>query len=220
MKSLFLFVSFFIYSSLQAQVTELGGLTRVKDSDEDNITLKSYDDETTTQLQTISLNNRIVLSWQVSNQFSDFCEIQKSEDGINFYTIDIVDHPSSVVNYTDYTSEEGQYFYRVKFIGLDKQSISSPIASVNHKAGRRVYLQRTVIMDELGLQFDQEYSGKLTVTIKDSDTDQFVQTEDLGFIEVTSLSSLAVFVEDLDAGRYKAQIKGNNIDESIEFEKL
>ncbi|MCH2046251.1 MAG: hypothetical protein MK212_19205, partial [Saprospiraceae bacterium] len=51
MKSFFLFISFFIYSSLQAQVTELWGLTRVGGSDNFGVIYKTNGDGSAAQLQ-------------------------------------------------------------------------------------------------------------------------------------------------------------------------
>ncbi|MCH2043458.1 MAG: hypothetical protein MK212_04905 [Saprospiraceae bacterium] len=182
--------------------------------------VKPLEDKKPAQLQASSLNNSVVLSWQTSSQFSDFCEIQKSKDGINFYTVDLVDQPSSVISYTDQTSEEGQYFYRVKFIGLDKQSQYSPTVSVMHKSSAKISLQRTIITDELNIHFDKKYKGNLSIAIVDQYTGQIVQQEELGFVEIASLTNLDLFVEGLEAGQYKIQIKGEHINDSLVFEKL
>lgn len=178
------------------------------------------DDKKPAQLKATSLNNEVLLSWQNSSQFGDFAEIQKSKDGINFYTVDLVDQPSSVINYIDQTSEEGQYFYRVKFIGLDKQSQYSPIVSVMHKSSAKVSLQRTIIADELNIHFDKKYKGNLNIRITDKYTGQLVQLDQLGFIEVASSSNLALFVDDIGSGSYEIEVVGENINESLDFEKL
>jgi hypothetical protein len=91
-----------------------------------------------TNLKAIVENNHIVLNWNVSEMESlNYCKVQASLDGINFYTMGIVTganprDANKTFSFKQNLSKirPGQVHYRVLQVAADETAYSSNVAKV------------------------------------------------------------------------------------------
>jgi hypothetical protein len=80
-------------------------------------------------------NNKIVLSWQVTdNESADQFLVEKSMDGKNFTTVALVfsSEKTDKENYQFYEKPgNGKYLYRVLLINKNKKSVHSPVVEID-----------------------------------------------------------------------------------------
>lgn len=82
--------------------------------------------------------NKIILEWVVSeNESADQFEVQKSSDGIHYYTTAFVfgtdQHEKGRYHYSEKAGSK-KMMYRVKMIGKNKLTTYSPVITISNNA--------------------------------------------------------------------------------------
>jgi hypothetical protein len=118
-----------------------------------------------------SQNNTAVISWSTSSeQNSNHFEIQKSTDGINFYTIGKVNaagNSSSTIKYefADLNTSKGLFYYRLKQIDLDGKLEFSNIKKINFSSISSIKIYPNPTNNNLNIIFSEMIIEKQNIRL-------------------------------------------------------
>jgi hypothetical protein len=101
------------------------------------------------------------LTWEAQTFQSDYFEIERSTDGVNFKKIDKLksgaDNEISIYRYTDKNVSLGMHYYRIKEVGLDGKITYSTIKSLKFTNEHQVKIFPNPVRDVLFLNKDKAF---------------------------------------------------------------
>lgn len=171
------------------------------------------------------LNNQYhsTLQWQTTNQFNlEKFEIQRSYDGIEFYTggtLDAVQNPSAIqnYNYTDPAIAKAVNFYRLKMVDADGRSKYSAVIKINNnKSVKFAELLQNPVEGNISFIISNEIRDNVMVILYNSSGQQ-VKSWNLGRQQGTVL--LPVESLNLARGMYILKIAAGGRSESLRITK-
>ncbi len=142
------------------------------------------------------LNNATKLNWTISNELNvNNYELQRSDDGINFYTIYIHNpfnrNGTEFYNYTDSKALKGTAYYRLKVNNLGTQVKYSNIITVSAgDTGKEFYVVTNPVDTDIDIYADAAVKGIYNYTITNT-AGQIMQSGKLE-IKNTGIYSIAL----------------------------
>jgi endoglucanase Acf2 len=119
------------------------------------------------------VNEQSVLTWATSSEYnSDYFEIQRSSDGVNFETIgtrDAAGFSSGIINYSfiDQSPLKGNNYYRLREYDSDKSFYQSHVVLLNYAGSSIVNLFPNPAKEELTLQLSALGGSRLQLEFID-----------------------------------------------------
>jgi len=114
-------------------------------------------------------DKQVKLSWSTSSEFNnDYFEVERSRDGVNFETIDMVQASNSPNSYNTYqvidrSPNQGINFYRLNQVDFDGTSSKSEIVSVEFAVNTFKLNRKAVIGDRIELSYNIPANGNYEI---------------------------------------------------------
>jgi hypothetical protein len=167
--------------------------------------------------------NKANVSWQAATEFnSKNFVVEKSTDGINFYsinTIPITGNSSTVKNYTisDYALAQGLNFYRLETIDIDGSTSYSQIVKVTNTGNDgNIKVYPTITTGQINIEWNTPYQGNTSIIIFDCLGRVLIKKQ---LSAITGANYYQLNTEQLPSGNYALKIFDSNQSGVVKFTK-
>jgi hypothetical protein len=135
--------------------------------------------------QQLSGYNKI--NWVVTNEINvTNYSLQRSDDGINFYTISLQNasnaNTTALYNYSDAVKMNGKVYYRLAYLQYNGATKYSGIISIMPDQPKGFYVIKNPVSDKIEIYAGSQFKGKYTYTLTNS-SGQIMQS---GIVNITA----------------------------------
>lgn len=179
--------------------------------------LSSFSNGTTIALESQKTFEGVELHWAKAKIDYDYCEIQRSINGQEYFTLDLLDGEKSIQNYFDNAPYEGENFYRVKFVKINKMFDYSQTIKVEYKDMRGLVVAPKIFDGQLQVESLTNHKPNLIRVLNEEGlvVKTFTCKEINSKMEVLTLNC-----EDLELGNYLVNIFFDGVYKQFKVEKI
>ncbi|MCP4440798.1 MAG: hypothetical protein GY810_17900 [Aureispira sp.] len=179
------------------------------------IGLSSFSNRSVVSLETKSTFEGVQIEWTVVASNYDYYEIQRSVDGKEYQTIDLLDSEKAVENYFDRAPNNGKNYYRVKFVKINKLFDYSETIKVKYNDLRGLVVAPKILDGELIVESITDHKPNL-IRVLDVDgavVKTFTRKDIKAQYEILDC-------KELEAGSYSVNVFCEGVYKKFNVEKL
>lgn len=114
--------------------------------------LSSFSNGSAVALETKKTFEGVEIRWGKALIDYDYCEIQRSVDGIDYFVLELLDGEKSIQDYFDQAPFEGENYYRIKFVKINEMFDYSQTIKVAYKDLRGLVIAPKILEGKMQVE--------------------------------------------------------------------